>query len=159
MAATDRYEPFFKEALSMNALRACVYIYIWQLSSFKARLHWRFLQRGFLQRGFRGDFTAISNRPSVNCWRFKSPVVYTDDLKSPWNRSKNRQCKWAFIDLTVPACHIQYTFLNLRQFFSRENEENTKIPQFSYGTKMAATVIRRTKHERACLTWSSKRAS
>ena len=47
-----------------------------------------------------------------------------------------------FIDLTVATCYIQYTFLSLCQFFSRENEkkkkqENTR-PPFSYDTKMAA---------------------
>ena len=30
----------FKEALSINAVRACVYIYIWQLSSFRAPTLW-----------------------------------------------------------------------------------------------------------------------
>ena len=56
--------------LKINALRARVYIYIRQLSSFRAPMLW-------------------------------------------------------FID-TVATCHIQYTFLSLRQFFSRENEQNTK---------------------------------
>ena len=32
-----------------------------------------------------------------------------------------------FIDLTVAACHIEYTFLSLCQFFLRENEQHTKI--------------------------------
>ena len=46
------------------------------------------------------DFVAISNRPCKLLAiprRFESPVVYTGDLKSPRNRSKNRQCnrpKW-----------------------------------------------------------------
>ena len=33
------------------------------------------------------------------------------------------------VDLTVAACHIQYTFLSLRQFLfvSQENGQNTKI--------------------------------
>ena len=32
-----------------------------------------------------------------------------------------------FIDLTVATCHIQYTFLSLCQFVSRENGQNRKI--------------------------------
>ena len=31
-----------------------------------------------------------------------------------------------FIDLPVATCHIQYTFLSFCQFFSWENEQNTK---------------------------------
>ena len=61
-----------KEALSINALRACVYIYIQQLSSFRALTLW-------------------------------------------------------LIDVTVATCHIQYTFLSLCQFVSRENRRKTKI--------------------------------
>ena len=68
-------------SLSINALCACVYIDIQQVSSFRAPTLW-------------------------------------------------------FIDLTVATCHIQYTFLSLCQFFSRENGQNTKI--LSYDTKMAA---------------------
>ena len=66
-----------KEALSINAFRACVYIYIRQLNSFRAPTLW-------------------------------------------------------FIDLTVATCHIQYTFLSLCQFFSRENGQNTKILEVRY---------------------------
>ena len=73
-----------KEALSINALRACVYIYIRQLSPFRAPTLW-------------------------------------------------------FIDLTVPTCHIQYTFLSLCQHFffttERTKHENTRL---SYDMKMAA---------------------
>ena len=78
---------YFKRALSINALCACVYIYIRQLSSFRAPMLW-------------------------------------------------------FIDLTVVTCHIQYTFLSLCQYVSRENGQNTKIlgPPFSYDTKMSADV-------------------
>ena len=63
-----------KDALSVliNALCACVYIYIRQLSSFRTPMLW-------------------------------------------------------FIDLTVATCHIQYTFLSLCQFVSRENGQNRKI--------------------------------
>ena len=32
-----------------------------------------------------------------------------------------------FVNLTVATCHIQYTFLSLCQFFSRQNGQNTKI--------------------------------
>ena len=39
--------------------------------------------------------------------------------------------------LTVATCHIQYTFLNLCQLFSRENGQNTPSPPFWYDTKMA----------------------
>ena len=70
---------------SINALGACVYISIRQLSSFRAPTLW-------------------------------------------------------FIDLTVASCHIQYTFLNLCRFFSRENGQNTKILEVRYHTKMAADV-------------------
>ena len=59
------------KALS-NALRACVSIYIRQLSSFRVPTLW-------------------------------------------------------FIDLAVATCHIQYTFLSLFRFFSRENGQNTRI--------------------------------
>ena len=34
---------------------------------------------------------------------------------------------YCIIDLTVATCHIQYPFLSLCQFFSRENGQNTKI--------------------------------
>ena len=63
-----------RSSLSINALRACVYIYIRQLSSFRAHTLW-------------------------------------------------------FINLTVATCHIQYTFLSLCQFVSRENGQNTRILQ------------------------------
>ena len=66
-----------KKPLSINALRACVYIYIQQLSSFRAPTLW-------------------------------------------------------FISMTVATCHIQYTFLSLCRFYSRENVQNTN------DTKMAA---------------------
>ena len=56
----------------VNALRACVYIYMRQLSSFRAPTLW-------------------------------------------------------LIELTVATRHIQYTFLSLCQFVSRENGQNTKI--------------------------------
>ena len=45
------------------------------------------------------------------------------------------------IDLTFAACHIQYTFLSLCQFFFMrkwEKHENTQSPPFSYDMKMAA---------------------
>ena len=45
-----------------------------------------------------------------------------------------------FINLTVATCHIQYTFLSLCQFVSRENGQNTKntrSPPFSHDIKMA----------------------
>ena len=61
-----------KGALTVNYLCTYVYIYIWQLSSFRAPTLW-------------------------------------------------------FIDLTVATCHIQYTFLSLCQFVSRENGQNRKI--------------------------------
>ena len=44
-----------------------------------------------------------------------------------------------FIDLTVATCHIQYTFLSLCQFVSRENGQNTI-------RKWPPTVTRRAKH-------------
>ena len=37
-----------------------------------------------------------------------------------------------FIDLTVATYHIQYTFLSLCHFFSRENGQNTKMLEVSY---------------------------
>ena len=47
-----------------------------------------------------------------------------------------------FIDLTVAACHIEYTFLSLCQFFftrKRTKHENTRLSSpFSYHTKMTA---------------------
>ena len=62
----------------------------------KACLHWRFLLRFFCD--FKGDFTAISNRPCkllAILRQFESPVVYMGDLKSlqnhTWNHSKNRR--------------------------------------------------------------------
>ena len=81
---------FIKEALSINALRACVYIYIRQLSSFRAPTWW-------------------------------------------------------FIDLTVTACHIQYTFLSLCEFVSGENwteHKNTQSPPCLNDTKMVVTKIK-----------------
>ena len=66
------YPLIFKGALTVNYLCAYVYIYIWQLSSFRVPTLW-------------------------------------------------------FIDLTVATCHIQYTFLSLCQFVSRENGQNRKI--------------------------------
>ena len=83
---------YITEALS--ALRACAYIYIQQLSSFRAPTLW-------------------------------------------------------FIDLTVATCHIQYTFLSLCQFVSRENGQNTKILEvrhFRMIRKWLPTVTRRAKH-------------
>ena len=53
------------------------------------------------------------------------------------------------IDLTVATCHIQYTFLSLCQFFSRENGQNTKILEvrhFSMIRKWPQAVTRRAKH-------------
>ena len=67
-------------------MHTCVYIYIWQLSSFRVPTLW-------------------------------------------------------FIDLTVITCHIQYTFLSLYQFVSRENGQNTKIFEvhhFFYDMKIVA---------------------
>ena len=74
-----------KEAVSINALCACVYIYTQQLSSFRAPTLW-------------------------------------------------------FIYVTVATCPIQYTSLNLCQFFTRKRtkHENTRSPPLSYDTKMAA---------------------
>ena len=82
----QRHGFILRSSLGISALRTCVYIYIQQLSSFRAPMLW-------------------------------------------------------FIDLTVATCHIQYTFLSLCQFVSRENGQNTKILSlpFSYdNTKMAA---------------------
>ena len=51
-------------------------------------------------------------------------------------RSSRAPTLW-FIDLTVATSHIQYTFLSLCQFVSRENGQNTKILE---DKKMAADV-------------------
>ena len=64
-----------RSSLSINALRPRVYVYIRQLSSFRAPTLW-------------------------------------------------------FIDLAVATCHIQYTFLSLRQFVSRENRQSIRILHF-----------------------------
>ena len=88
------YSKVLKEALSINALHTCVYIYIWQLSSLRAPKLW-------------------------------------------------------FIDLTVTTCHIQYTFLSLCQFVSRENGQNTKILEvyhFYVMQKCPPMVTRCAKH-------------
>ena len=83
-----------RSSLGINALRACVYIYIRQLSSFRATTLW-------------------------------------------------------FIDLAVATCYIQYTFLSLCQFLSRENGQNTKILEvhhFRMIRKWPPTVTGRAKH-------------
>ena len=82
----------FKEALSINALHTCLYIYIWQLSYFRAPTLW-------------------------------------------------------FIDIVT--CRIQYTFLSLCKFISRENGQNMKIlsvRHFCIIQKWPPTVTRRAKH-------------
>ena len=84
----------YRGSLRINALCACVYIYIQQLSFFRVPMLW-------------------------------------------------------FIDLIVTTCHIQYTFLSLCQFFSRENGQNTKILEvrhFRMTWEWLPTVIRCTKH-------------
>ena len=55
-----------------------------------------------------------------------------------------------FIDLTVATCHIQYTFLSLCQYFSRENGQNTKILEgrhFRIIRKWPPTATGRAKHQ------------
>ena len=54
-----------------------------------------------------------------------------------------------FIDLTVTACHIRYTFPSLCQFLSGENGQKTKILEvchFRMIQKWLPTVTRRAKH-------------
>ena len=44
-----------------------------------------------------------------------------------WHLSSIRVPMLWFINVTVAACHIQYTFQSLCQYFSVENGQNKKI--------------------------------
>ena len=92
--------------------------------SLKARLHWRFLLR------FRGDFTAISNRPCKLLIAAESPIVYTTQ-NSAWNRSNNRQCKRT---ITFQTREVRLEVQNSRGFcywFAKHNgRAREKSPQF-----------------------------
>ena len=60
-----------------------------------------------------------------------------------------------FIDLTIATCHIQYKFLSLCQFVSRENGQNTKILQVENGRRRLlearkALILRASLRKLAC---------
>ena len=81
--------------------------------SFVTSTCWRHCRRGG---------STLATRPS-NSSRFAQEAlsaVYTSGGSALLGRL------W-FIDLTVATCHIQYTFLSLCQFVSRENGQNTTI--------------------------------
>ena len=61
-------------------------------------------------------------RGSLSINALHACIIYIRQL----SRSSRAPTLW-FIELTVATCYIQYTFLNLFPFLSRENEQNTKI--------------------------------
>ena len=108
---------FSRSSLSINALCICVYIYI------------KFDQPQLVNVAFPELFPNIIHLLLTRLYQLTTRTLMLSMCSYIYIRqlcSFRAPTLW-FIDPTDATCHVQYTFLNLCQFFSQENGQKTKI--------------------------------